>query len=175
MPTAGRGAPFRCGALYQCKNHGPVAPSDDASAIAGRFSGAPNPSQPLSRAADSADSATSSDLSAIQTRNLASSFLVDAILEQWEHDIRPFSVQDVDAEDAEMGASRPVKSLSFESTLGLWGERFLSSCQAVQLVSTWGSDVCESAIVCFSVLLPTHSSNMHKLFGSREPTGVFWQ
>ena len=62
-------------------------------------------SQELSRAADSADSATSRDLSAIQTRNLASSFLVDAILEQWEHDIRPFNVQDVDAEDAEMGAS----------------------------------------------------------------------
>ena len=61
-------------------------------------------SQELSRAADSADSATSRDLSAIQ-RNLASSFLVDAILEQWEHDIRPFNVQDVDAEDAEMGAS----------------------------------------------------------------------
>ena len=61
-------------------------------------------SQELSRAADSADSATSRDLSAIQTRNLASSFLVDAILAQWEHDIRPFNVH-VDAEDAEMGAS----------------------------------------------------------------------
>ena len=62
-----------------------MAPSDDASAIAG--------------------SATSRDLSAIQKGNLASSFLVDAILEQWEQDIRPFNVQDVDAEDAEMGAS----------------------------------------------------------------------
>ena len=31
------------------------------------------------------------------------------------------------------------------------GSALLSSCQAMQLVLTWGSDVCGSAIVCFQV------------------------
>ena len=61
-------------------------------------------SQELGAAADSADSAHSSELSVIQARNLAASFLVDAILEQWENVIRPLDAQDVDVDDAEMGA-----------------------------------------------------------------------
>ena len=61
-------------------------------------------SQELGTAADSADSALSSELSVIQARNLAASFLVDAILE-WENVIRPLDAQDVDVDDAEMGAS----------------------------------------------------------------------
>ena len=61
-------------------------------------------SQELGTAADSADSAHSSELSVIQARNLAASFLVDAILEQWENVIRPLDAQDVDVDDAEMGA-----------------------------------------------------------------------
>ena len=62
-------------------------------------------SQELGTAADSADSALSSELSVIQARNLAASFLVDAILEQWENVIRPLDAQDVDVDDAETGAS----------------------------------------------------------------------
>ena len=62
-------------------------------------------SQELGTAADSADSANSSDLSVIQARKLAASFLVDAVLDQRENVIRPIDAQDVDVDDAEMGAS----------------------------------------------------------------------
>ena len=62
-------------------------------------------SQELGTASDSVDSAHRVDLSVIQARNLATSFLVDAILEQWETVIQPLDAQDVDVEDAEMSAS----------------------------------------------------------------------
>ena len=62
-------------------------------------------SQELGTASDSVDSAHRIDLSGIQARNLATSFLVDAILAQWETVIQPLDAQDGDVDDAEMGAS----------------------------------------------------------------------
>ena len=45
------------------------------------------------------------NLSVIQARNLATSFMVDTILEQWETVIQPLDAQGADVEDAEMSAS----------------------------------------------------------------------
>ena len=62
-------------------------------------------SQEHGTASESVDSAHRGDLSVIQARNLATSFLVDTILEQWETVIQPLDAQVADVEDAEMSAS----------------------------------------------------------------------
>ena len=58
-------------------------------------------------ASEGSDPAQRDAFAVIQGRNLATSLMVDTILEQWETVIQPLDVQGLVADDMEMGTKQP--------------------------------------------------------------------